>query len=208
MSQLLAPETFEFFARYLLAGYVFLTLRSWWIAAERPRLNEQIAEAVILSLINQAILLVTFGWLSDDWHENNASFSLLGQYVIQPAVLGILVGWLAARDWLPSGLRRLFMPGVRPVTDAYEFALQSAPEDGFIIVSYEDGREVHGYFGADSLASEDRLLGGLLIERLYVVGEDRVWIEADPPRSVWLSLKGARSIEFLRGKDDDAEDFV
>ncbi len=208
MSNLPAPETFEFFARYLLAGFVFLTLRSWQVAAKRPRLKEQIAEAVILSLINQVILLMTFFWADDVWHAANAPASLLLQYVVQPALLGVAVGWLIANDQLPSGLRRLFMPGVQPISEAYGCALQQNPGETSVIVSYEDGRDVFGFFGEESLASEDGQSGGLYLERLYGIGEDGIWVDASPPRADWLSPSGVRSIQFLAERSDDAQNAV
>jgi len=54
-TQLLAPDTFEFFARYLLAGYVVIIVRARWVAGLRPKTAEQIVEAVLFSLIVQAV---------------------------------------------------------------------------------------------------------------------------------------------------------
>lgn len=68
---------------------------------------------------------------------------------------------------------------------------------GFVIVSYEDGTTVRGYFGERSLAATDSERSDIFLERLYLEGEGGQWTEVEPGRSGLLNLKGVRSIEFL-----------
>jgi len=53
LPELLRPETSEFFASFLLAGFVMLSVRSRFVPIQRPRPSEAILDAVVLSLINQ-----------------------------------------------------------------------------------------------------------------------------------------------------------
>ena len=66
-----------------------------------------------------------------------------------------------------------------------------------MIVTFNDGTVVYGFFGKDSLAASDGNRGDIYLERLYHRdGNDR-WSEALPRRGTLLSLDGMRSIEFL-----------
>ncbi len=201
MSQLLSPETFEFFARYLLAGFVMLSARSRLVTGERPSINETLVEAVILSLINQTVTLLTFAWVPQSWTEANASISLFLQVVLQPAALGFLFGWLVTQSWFPGGLRRLFLPVTRPVNQAFDHAFDRNDNPSFVIIAYHDGRQVLGYFGPRSMVGTDERNGGIFLERLYKLGKDGNWVEAVPNRSAWLALDSVRSIEFLEAED-------
>ena len=201
MEELLTPETFEFFAKYLLAGFVFLSARSWLVSGERPNINETLVEAVILSLVNQMVSLLTMGWLSSELVSRYATEALFWQVVAQPMFLGLGIGGLSKFSWFPEGLRRLFMPGLRPVTGTLAQAYGRAGSGVFVIVTYEDNTVVYGYFGRNSLAETDRENGGIFLERLYEVGPDGTWTESQPSRSAWIRLKDVRFIEFVETED-------
>lgn len=204
MGPFLTPDTFEFFARYLLAGFVFLSVRARFVQGERPAPAESIVEAVILSLINQAIFLVLTGWIPPLLLAQHyaATLRLMSEVILLPALTGTLFGWLINRKFMPEGLRRLFMPFSKPVSHAYEHAFARLKGPTFILVAYQDGREVYGYFGPLSMASSDVSDGGLFIERLYAVDDNGVWTEVVPERSGWVTLAGARSIEFFEQSED------
>lgn len=198
LGDLLQPQTFDFFARFLLSGFVFIAARSRFVVGERPAAGETIVEAVILSLVNQAVYRFGFalpGLLPATPAPTEGAFFV--EVLALPALLGALFGWLVSWNRVPAGFRRLIMPVTRPVPEAYEQAFAQVEAPCYLIVGFDDGREVLGYFGERSFAGTDPRGGGIFIEDVYVVHDDQPWRRADPPRSVWLSLEGARSIEFL-----------
>jgi hypothetical protein len=197
-SELLKPETFGFFARFLLAGYVILSAQARFVGQERLAVGETLIGAVILSLINQMIyqlisLIVPALPLTP----------LIGQpafyleVLVLPAVLGFSSGWLLSRDWIPSGFRRFALPFAKPAEDAFEIAFLEARTPCFLIISFGDGRQVLGFFGPRSFVGGDRMTGGIHLERLYVLDEAGNWKAAEPARSCWVSLSDARSVEFV-----------
>jgi len=156
-----------------------LSIRSWWVKGERPKPNEVLFEAVVLSLVNQLLALFTLrGVLSGVLDPSGTPF-LVAEVLIQPVLLGLVAGWLADRNWMPDGFRRLLMPSVRPVGSALAFAFDRIDEPAFIIATYADGRTVYGYFGSQSLArsNED---GGIFLESLYTLDDTGDWVEASP----------------------------
>ncbi|EGJ20728.1 hypothetical protein RSWS8N_01580 [Cereibacter sphaeroides WS8N] len=205
MNSLITPDNFEFFARYLLAGLIVISVRSRFVVGERPKLTEQLVEAVALSLINQ----LAFLFLASLWSLVPAAPVLPARGVfflevlVLPATLGALFGWNR------SLLRRLSMPVQNPARRAYDFAFGKHRGPSFVIVTFTDGTVVHGLFGEESLAASDGNRGDIYLERLYHVADDGQWAEVVPPRAMLLSLEGMRSIEFLelegeRERTDDA----
>lgn len=207
MNGLINPTNFEFFARYLLAGLIVISVRSRFVVGERPRLTEMLVEAVILSLINQLsfLALASIGaWLGGLWGQAAPPARLVFflEVLVLPALLGLLFGWNLSRGWNNALLRRLSMPVQSPVRRAYDYAFGQVWSEGFVIVTYTDGSRIYGYFGGISLASTDPDRSDLFLERLYDVGEDDQWLEKHPPRSALVSLSDVRSIEVLEGEPE------
>lgn len=212
MNQLITPANFDFFARYLLAGLIVISVRSRFVVGERPKLAEQLLEAVVLSLINQLVfkLLVWVGALLALPVHLPPDALFFAEVLVLPVLLGALFGWNLSRGWNRSLLRRLSMPVQNPVRRAYDFAFGRPRPPGWVIVSFADGTVVHGFFGEESLAASDGDRSDIYLERLYSVSDDGQWTEIVPRRAALLALEGMRSIEFLemegeREGTDDAQ---
>lgn len=201
MQQLLSPDTFEFLARFFLAGWVFLSVRSWWVRGQRPKPNEVLFEAVTLSLVNQLLALFTLRGMLEPWTwlgEGTTQF-LVAEVLVQPVLVGLLVGYVAERNWMPDGFRRLLMPAVAPVRSALGFAVDQINAPSFVIITYNDEHRVYGYFGENSFARSEGV-GDIFIEALYSI-EGEEWRSAQPPRGGWVTLEGVRTIEFISSED-------
>ena len=207
MNNLITPDNFEFFARYLLAGWIIISTRSRFAVGERPKLAEGIAEAVILSLINQLVfsLLVSLLGYAAPSIRVPVQAGFFVEVIAIPLCLGLIFGWNLSRGWNKSLMRRLSMPIQNPKRRAYDFAFSENMTEGFVIVTFADGTKVHGYFGQNSLAGSDPERSDIYLERLYDVKGDGQWFEQSPSRSALLELAGLRSIEFLESEriDDD-----
>ncbi|WP_333817525.1 DUF6338 family protein [Tabrizicola sp.] len=206
MIDLINPNNFDFFARFLLAGLIIIWLRSAFAVGERPRLSEMVIEAVVLSLVNQ-LVYQTLIWLIPiigiPLPKGRAAF--LAEVLVLPALLGLCFGLSLSRGWNRAVLRRLSMPIQSPRRRAYDFAFTVHEVEGFAIVTYEDGTRIQGYYGENSLAANDSERSDLYLERIYEVQDDGQWYEKTPPRGALLSLNGMRSIEFLEPERNDDE---
>ena len=204
MAEFLRPETFEFFARFLLAGFVMLSVRSRFVAIQRPRPSEAILDAVVLSLINQAVFLMIvalIGLVPHEWpvfvvRLTATQLPLFLEVLLLPALLGLFFARTAASGFANGVLRKLSMPGTHPVARAYDHAFEQHSEPCFVILTFRDGTIIYGYFGEQSLAATDPDRSDIYLERLYSYDEDG-WHEAQPPRGVWVALADLRLIEFL-----------
>jgi len=198
MAQFLTPETFEFFAKFLLAGYIVIIVRSRFILGVRPKPTELVVEAIILSLINQLVFSAVSAFIPDQQlAQVDDQVLLFAEVLFLPTLMGLLLGWNLSRGWNNAFLRRLSMPIVHPVQRAHDFAFGNHRSPALVIVSYEDGTVIRGYFGESSLAASDPSRSDIFLERLYVEDESGQWAEIQPGRSGLISLNGVRSIEFL-----------
>ncbi|MCF6303850.1 MAG: DUF6338 family protein [Rhodobacteraceae bacterium] len=199
---LLKPETFDFVAKFFLAGYIVIVIRSRFVVGERPKAAHVVAEAVILSLINQLIFQTIsqiFIWIVPTEYSQWVwmRFPFYIEVVFLPLLWGLLIGANLSKGWKHAVFRRLSMPIVSPIQRAHDFAFGFNREPCLVIVTYEDETIVRGHFGTESLAASDPERSDLYLERLYTVDNTDQWIETMPGRSALLSLNNVRSIEFL-----------
>lgn len=213
MVSLLSPETFEFFATYLLAGYIVIIVRSRFILGIRPKPAELLVEAIIFSLINQLLasgivslsdFVGTTAWLTERGvlQPAQSDFFFFVKVLVLPTILGSVLGYNLTAGWKNALLRRLSMPVVHPVQLGHDYAFGNNREPGFVIVTYFDGTVIGGFFGENSLASSDPDRSDLYLERLYSLESDGAWQEPSPSRSGLITLRDVRSIEFLATREN------
>ena len=207
MVDLINPANFDFFARYLLSGLIIIWIRSTFGTAERPKLTEMVVEAVILSLVNQLafVVLSEAALLLPFYLSLSTRFLFLVEALLLPACLGLLFGYSLSAGWNRAILRRLSMPVQNPIRRAYDFAFLQNDVEGFVILTYDDGTKVYGYFGENSLAASNPERSDIYLERLYDVDETGQWYEKSPPRGGLLNLDRLRSLEFLEPEGQDHE---
>lgn len=216
MEALFNPGNFDFFARFFLAGFIFYSVRSLYVLGEKPKATETVFESVVLSLLNQLIFLIlapSSGWVFSflpNWASGSLNAVLGGrtsffvEVLMLPALLGALLGFSLRKGWSSTILRRLAMPIVHPTRRAYDFAFGDNRSETFLIVTYEDGTVVYGYFGQKSLAASDGERSDLYLEQLYDVDAGN-WTATIPGKSALLTLRNVRSIEFVPVDQGDQE---
>lgn len=198
MGQLLTPETFEFFARYLVSGYIVIAVRARFVTGFRVKSAELVIEAFIFSLINQTIFLFSvWAWTWTTLPPPSGQVAFYLEILVLPTLVGALLGYNLAQGWNNALLRRLSAPILHPAEKAHDFAFGHNRPPSFVIITFEDDVVIRGYFGENSLAATDATRSDLFLERLYVEGENGQWVEQTPGRSGLISLNGMRSIEFL-----------
>ncbi|MFN6979577.1 MAG: DUF6338 family protein, partial [Gemmobacter sp.] len=154
MDRLLTPETFEFFARHLLAGFVLFSVRARFVTVPPARTSEFAFELVVLSLINQAV----FAGLA--WAAEAAGLgalppraAFLAEVVALPALLGIAFGVILRDETRLPGLRRIALPVMRPSDNAWDRLFASGVKPGLVMVTWKDGTQILGRLGEMSYAA-------------------------------------------------------
>lgn len=215
VSALLNVEAFEFFARYVLSGFIIYMIRNAYVVGERPQLGEVVLDILLFGLVNQLVFRVA-GWLVGavadfalvgSAHPDRLAFLTPGEearfYVevlLVPILIGVVSGHALRHGWARGVLRAVALPLVDPIPRAYDHVFAQRGT-GFVILTFDDGLKVHGYYGPSSRAGRDPGRSEIYLERLYVVGDDGIWQEARPTRAALISLAGLRSIEFIEADE-------
>jgi hypothetical protein len=201
----------DLYARFVLSGYIILTIRNIYIATDRASLGEIAVDVFLLSLINQMVWLIVVQVVSllqsfviaastDPTHFTGNPFGpnalLFFETLALPIGLGILFGYSLRIGAGKRIARRLAMPIIGPTPRAYDHVF-SQRSPCFVILSFEGERTIYGYFGLASLAGRDTGRSEIFLERLYAVEDDGDWVETIPPRSALVNLSGLRAIEFI-----------
>jgi hypothetical protein len=206
MANLVTPQTFEFFAQYVLAGFLLIMVANAFVDGRRPKPAEAFFEAVLYSLLNQLVwsLLVTVAaWLFDLRPQARMAFYL--QVLVQPVLLGWLIGKARQKNWLRPVFRTLSMPIMEPHARAYDDVFMNFVGRARVIVAYQDGTNLYGLFGYDSRAGRDPDHRDLYLELLYDVNEHGEWSPSVPPRGALISLEGMRAIEIMPVTESEGE---
>lgn len=214
---LLNIEAFEFFARYVLAGFIIYMIRNAYVVGERPQISEIALDILLFGLVNQLIFRIA-AWLAailgdfalvGSTHPDRLAFFTPGEQarfyieiLIVPILIGVVSGHALRYGWTRGVLRAVALPLVDPIPRAYDHVF-SQRGTGFVILTFDDNTRIHGYYGKASRAGRDPGRSEIYLERLYVVSEDGTWAETVPQRAALISLAGVRSIEFLENEEGE-----
>lgn len=209
--KLLDPANFEFFAKYVLSGFVIVLVTNAYVAGQKPQLAEKAFEIVLYSLINQWIWLGLSSLASLAVSNLPANFRppIIGpqlafnlQVIALPICLGIFSGLSLQRGWRRNFARVISLPLVDPYAQAYDHVVAQFKGQAFVVIAYENGENIFGLFGYQSRASRDVERSELYLERLYDVDENGKWTPTGPAKSAPVQLKNVRAIEFIPVKED------
>lgn len=121
------------------------------------------------------------------------------QYFLLPVLFGIAAAY--AYQWRLS-YRIADFAGLHlahHLPASWDYAFEGLPEGLFILVTLNDGSQVAGRWNRGSFASSSKEERDLLLAELWQVGEGSApWSQVRPARSILISGKDIRYIEFIR----------
>lgn len=207
----LTQDTFDFFARYILSGFIIYLIRNAYVVGERPKIPDVALDVVLFGLVNQLVwqLLAWVGTLAATaavavstspeaflGTAPAARFLFFIEVLALPAAIGVLSGRALRNGWTEGLYRLLSVPLTDPIPRAFDHVfLTRGP--GFVIVTFKDGTQLPGYYGKTSRVGRDPERSEIYLQRLYEIGTDGTWKELVPRRSILINISDVRSIEFL-----------
>jgi len=210
MLELFDPSNVSIFFRYVLAGYIILSIRNAYFKGARPALAESALDIIVLSVINQAVWLLLAGgldwltllaianWPAIELAQPDPTFLLFMETLVTPTLLGFALVWSLRRGIGRGFARRLGMAVTGPNLRVYDDIFSSLAGPTYMIVTLEDGTTVYGLFGHKSRAGRDREKEEIYFEVVFEISEGtEAWVAATPPRGAIVSLTKLKSIEIL-----------
>lgn len=207
----LDQATFDFFARYILSGFLIFLIRNAYVVGERPKIADVALDIVLFGLINQLVwqllssvldLLGAAALAVSTTPEAILAFApgprllFFAEVLALPILIGVLSGRALRKGWTEGLYRLLSIPLTDPIPRAFDHVFLTRGA-GFVIVTFKDGTQLPGYYGKSSRVGRDPQRSEIYLQRLYRIGADGTWEELVPPRSILVNISDVRSIEFL-----------
>lgn len=211
MLELFDPANIGIFARFVVAGYLILSIRNAYVLNERAALAEVTLDILLLSLMNQIVwvfLVFVAGGIQKAIIAASTApqhfqgklgdtTSLLLETLVLPLILGGLLGYALRHGAGSKVAARLAMPMLGPTKRTYDAVFSNFAKPGYIVVTLDDETVANGYFGTKSHAGRDPARSEIFLEEIFLIGADGQWQPFSPPRSALISLSKLRSIEFI-----------
>jgi hypothetical protein len=115
-------------------------------------------------------------------------------------IAGIVVAIKQSRI-IPKTLNRFGVKTIDSTPTAWDYCF-SSQEASWVIITLVGGDVICGHYSSDSFASSDYNERDIYIEKVYALDETDTWIENAKSKGVYLSYGSIRTIEFLKGEDE------
>lgn len=200
------------FSRYILAGFIIYIVRNAYIVGERPAIAEITLDIVLLSTINQiiwwgvSVIALELQAAAVAASSNPSHFAdiavteqtaLVIETLVLPTALGAVLGIGLRAGYFRGFTRFIALPSTSPTKRAYDAVFTEIKDPTYVIVTLEDGTQVHGLFGDKSHAGRDPDRSELFLEEMFALDASENWASFDPPRSTMIRLSKLKAIEFL-----------
>jgi hypothetical protein len=176
-----------------------LWVRQRFVAAPPPKVEERLIGYAGVSIVYLAVvnpIAEMAGVKAADQHPVT-SLVLNGlEYIIVPALLGVLAGFAAQKDWSDRFWALFHISLVHHAPTAWDFSFTRLKTAPFVIVTLKDGSRVAGNYCRGSFASSNNKERDLLIAELYDC-DKQPWEPVHPLRSVLLCGQDIRFVEFF-----------
>lgn len=181
----------------LAPGLIILGIRQRFIAAPQPSFQDRALAYAGVSAIYYAMAHQFVAFCEAKLHVPPWTGDAL-EYVVLPALVGLLLGFTSANDVVDSALRKFGLAPIHQIPAAWDYAFSRLRGNTFVLVTLNDGSQVAGFFGKQSFASSSDKERDLLIEDVWVVNTRGPWTKPATEKSILLCGKDIRFVEFIR----------
>jgi len=144
------PDKIELFLLFAVPGMIALYVRSQFLDGKMPNLGDGIAAYIALSLVYHAIWFTIFPSLyamklaTASTSDKLESIALL---FVGPALLGLLAGLNARKQWLRRLFNKVGLNTIHPVASAWDWKF-SYMSESWVLIVLKDGTQWGGDTGA------------------------------------------------------------
>lgn len=160
----------------VVLGFIMMSIRSQFLTG-RSRSDSR----TFLIYVTISLLYNSFVFPFIDYIQLQSEFDFvkmliwLALSIFVPALLGLLFGLSAQKNWFYNVLRRCGLNIVHPVETAWDYTLGTNMVGQYIIVTLKDGTYFGGFCGEKSFISSEPSERDIYIERIYDIGNNNTW---------------------------------
>ncbi|MDB5560020.1 MAG: hypothetical protein JWQ36_2954 [Enterovirga sp.] len=194
----LTPQNLLLLLQFVVPGFLAVYFRSLFVRRIEASFKDNILLFVVLSVIYAFVVVpIWLGLRSGALHPLAQWLVWLVLLIIIPVAGGVLLGVAVQQGWTRSLLLRIGLRPLSPYRTGWDWAFGQTREPTYLLVTMDDGSQVAGLFGGESLAASDHAFRDLFLEVTYEVDAEGSWSEREPRQSILVSGKSIRYIEFL-----------
>lgn len=197
------PAAVVFTLAFLVPGFVWSAVLAMLIP-RRPRQAEiHFIEFFTLSCINNAawLWLFVYFFITNYVSREPLKFSLwiLVALFVSPAVLALVSGALAQRDWPGRFLRSLGFRTVHHLRSAWDWHF-SRQQRLWVVVTLRDNSVIYGYFGYKSFAGDEPK--DLYLEGVYEQTQSGL-VEVENTYGAFITENQISAVEFYKVEGEE-----
>lgn len=189
---------------FLVPGFIIQST----IAISLPRREDPIHLSFLRFLTFSCVNYAIWSWLifavhnvdfftDSPWRTARVWFIII---LVGPAIEGLLLGWCRRTELGLRLLQRFGLSPIHPIPTAWDFKFSGISSERYVIVTLNDGSQIHGLFAHDSFASDVAGDRDLFLEKTYRK-TDESWEDVTGQDGILLTSNQIRHIEFIKGSE-------
>jgi len=197
-------DTFDavfFTAAFLVPGFIWSAVLSMLVSRKSTAPQTKAVEFMTFSGINYGLWIwLIYPLFYFEWWRAHPILSGFALFVIafaSPVGLGLYSGWLAQKNTVGRALERFGFNTVLSIPTAWDYQFARG-NPYWVVVTLKNGSRLHGFFGLESFAGDDRDSRDLYLEAVFEPTDTGEWAPVEDSGGVWVAAEEISAIEFRR----------
>ena len=201
-----SPTNALMILQFLIPGFLVIFSRSIFVIRRKSIFKYDIFLYITFSILYGFLLLPFFSFIDLLNYKYLKWLFWILILVIMPSLLGVFLGVGAQKDWGRKTFNYLGLQPTSPYPTSWDQRFAQMNSACYIIVTWQDGSQIAGFFGENSYAASSIDNRDLYLEKVWKLTEDGKWDPLKDSDGVLISVKDANTVEFLRpGGDNDVQ---
>lgn len=190
-----------FSATFLVPGFICSAVVSMMVPRRASAANARVLEFLTFSCINYGVCswaIYLLFYSHSPLPKGITVAGIVAITLVSPIVLGLVLGYLAQRNWPAKFLARFGFRTIHPIPSAWDLQF-GRNQPYWLIVTLRNGSRILGLYGLQSFAGDEPGNRDLYLESTYrMVEETGEWAPVKDSGGVLIMADQIAVIEFFR----------
>jgi hypothetical protein len=193
-----SPANVLMVLQFLVPGFLVIFSRSIFVVRRKSIFKDDLLLYVTISILYGFFLLPFLKFLQFFDSPTWKWIFWICVLIFVPSVLGGLLGVGAQKDWGRKAFNYFGLQPTSPYPTSWDQRFAQLNSACYIIVTWQDGSQIAGFFGENSYAASSIDNRDLYLEKVWKLTEDGQWDPLKDSDGVLISVRDAKTVEFLR----------
>ena len=194
----------QFLYVFLVPGAILWYFRSLFVVGRPEKLSENILIFVVSSALYAAVLSLPMG---EALKRSDSLWRYLLWLIYVAALPALAIGVATQKKTLTRFLQNRGLPVKSSYSTGLEWTFGQLTGPVYLLITFDDGSKLYGYFGENSLASSDPEDHTIFIEEVWDFDESkRQWTPLPEKRGILVKGDSIRHIEIWNFLEEDIDE--